>query len=119
MEACLLVTNTNKSADKKGKVLIINAVKEVRQDKNIAFLEANHIARIYQAYQAFKDQEGFCKLVSIDDVLKHNASLNMALYVSNVASKGTEVTLDEAVKNWLQSSEQVKNSMTELFKVLG
>lgn len=119
MEACLLVTNTNKSADKKGKVLIINAVKEVRQDKNIAFLEANHITRIYQAYQAFKDQEGFCKLVSIDDVLKHNASLNMALYVSNVESKGEEITLDEAVKNWLQSSEQVKNSMTELFKVLG
>lgn len=119
MEACLLVTNTNKSADKRGKVLIINAVKEVRQDKNIAFLEANHITRIYQAYQAFKDQEGFCKLVSIDDVLKHNASLNMALYVSNVESKGSEITLDEAVKNWLQSSEQVKNSMTELFKVLG
>lgn len=119
MEACLLVTNTNKSAYKKGKVLIINAVKEVRQDKNIAFLEANHINRIYQAYQAFKDQEGFCKLVSIDDVLKHNASLNMALYVSNVESKGEEITLDEAVKNWLQSSEQVKNSMTELFKVLG
>lgn len=119
MEACLLVTNTNKSADKKGKVLIINAVKEVRQDKNIAFLEANHITRIYQAYQAFKDQEGFCKLVSIEDVLKHNASLNMALYVSNVESKGAEITLDEAVKNWLQSSEQVKNSMTELFKVLG
>jgi len=119
MEACLLVTNTNKSSDKKGKVLIINAVKEVRQDKNIAFLEANHITRIYQAYQAFKDQEGFCKLVGIEDVLKHNASLNMALYVSNVESKGEEITLDEAVKNWLQSSEQVKNSMTELFKVLG
>ncbi|HEY0841461.1 class I SAM-dependent DNA methyltransferase [Methylotenera sp.] len=119
MEACLLVTNTNKSEDKKGKVLIINAVKEVRQDKNIAFLEANHITRIYQAYQAFKDQEGFCKLVSIDDVLKHNASLNMALYVSNVESKGAEITLDEAVKNWVQSSDQVKNSMTELFKVLG
>lgn len=119
MEACLLVTNTNKSADKKGKVLIINAVKEVRQDKNIAFLESNHITRIYQAYQAFKDQEGFCKLVSIDDVLKHNASLNMALYVSNVEAKAEEITLDEAVKNWLQSSEQVKNSMTELFKVLG
>ncbi len=119
MEACLLVTNTNKSADKKGKVLIINAVKEVRQDRNLAYLESEHIERIYEAYNAFKDQEGFCKLVSIEDVLKHNASLNMALYVSNVESKSTEITMDEALKNWLQSSEQVKNSMTELFKVLG
>lgn len=118
MEACLLVTNTNKSADKKGKILIINAVKEVRQDKNIAYIEPKHIGRIYEAYKSFKDQDAFCKVVSIDDVLKHNASLNMALYVSNVDISGTQITLDEAINNWLESSSQVKNSMNELFKVL-
>lgn len=119
MEACLLVTNTNKAFDRKGKVLIINAVKEVRQDKNIAYLEPTHISRIYDAYKSFKDQDGFCKLVSLDDILNHNASLNMALYVSNVDTSGTKITLDDAINNWLESSNQVKNSMNELFKVLG
>lgn len=119
MEACLLVTNTNKTLDKKGKILIINAVKEVRQDKNIAYLEPEHIGRIYDAYKSFKDQDGFCKVVSLDDVLTHNASLNMALYVSNVDTSGTKITLDDAINNWLESSSQVKNSMNELFKVLG
>lgn len=119
MEACLLVTNTSKTSDKKGKILIINAVKEVRQDKNIAYLEPEHISRIYDAYKSFKDQDGFCKVVSVDDILKHNASLNMALYVSNVDTSGIKITLDDAINNWFESSNQVKNSMNELFKVLG
>lgn len=119
MEACLLVTNTNKTPGKKGKILIINAVKEVRQDKNIAYLEPEHIGRIYDAYKSFKDQDGFCKVVSLDDVLNHNASLNMALYVSNVDTSGIQITLDDAINNWLESSNKVKNSMNELFKVLG
>ena len=119
MEACLLITKTKKDESKKGKVLIINAVKEVRQDKNIAFLEDNHIERIYNAYTTYKDEEGFCKVVSIEDVLKHNASLNMALYVSNVDSSEEQISLDDALTNWTQSSEQLKASMEQLFKELG
>lgn len=119
MEACLLITKTKKDESKKGKVLIINAVKEVRQDKNIAFLENNHIERIYNAYTTYKDEEGFCKVVSIEDVLKHNASLNMALYVSNVDSSKEQISLDDALTNWTQSSEQLKASMEQLFKELG
>jgi type I restriction enzyme M protein len=99
-------------------VLIINAVKEVRQDKNIAFLEPQHIERIYQAYKAFQDQDGFCKVVDIQEVLSHNASLNMPLYVSNVNSSDVNITLDEALQNWTQSSAELKTSMTELFKAL-
>jgi type I restriction enzyme M protein len=119
MEACLLITKTKKDESKKGKVLIINAVKEVRQDKNIAFLESNHIERIYNAYTTYKDEEGFCKVVSIEDVLKHNASLNMALYVSNVDSSEEQISLDDALTNWNQSSKQLKASMEQLFKELG
>lgn len=119
MEACLLITKTKKDESKQGKILIINAVKEVRQDKNIAFLENNHIERIYDAYTTYKDEEGFCKVVSIEDVLKHNASLNMALYVSNIDSSEEQISLDDALNNWTQSSEQLKASMEQLFKELG
>ncbi len=119
MEACLLITKTKKEKSKQGKILIINAVKEVRQDKNIAFLEDNHIERIYNAYTTYKDEAGFCKVVSIEDVLKHNASLNMALYVSNVDSSEEQISLDDALTNWTQSSKQLKASMEQLFKELG
>lgn len=118
MEACLLITKTNKEANKKGKVLIINAVKEVRQDKNMAFLESQHIDRIYQAYKAFQDQKGFCKVVSIDEVLNHNASLNMSLYVSNVDTRQKQQTLVEAYENWQNASMQLAASMKQLFETL-
>lgn len=119
MEACLLITKTNKEASKKGKILIINAVKEVRQDKNIAYLELQHIEKIYQAYKAFQDQDGFCKVVDIEEVLSRNASLNMPLYVSNVDNSAEKVSLDEALQNWTQSSKVLKKSMDDLFAMIG
>lgn len=119
MEACLLITKTNKDPERKGKVLIINAVKEVLQDKNIAYLEPSHIERIYTAYKAYENEDGFCKLVTIEDVLSHEASLNMALYVSNVDSSTVQISLDEALGNWKNASENLSTSMTKLFDQIG
>ena len=84
----------------------------------MAFLEPLHIERIYQAYKAFQDQDGFCKVVGIDEVLSHNASLNMPLYVSNVNTSETKISLDDAVQNWTISSAELKKSMAELFEAL-
>lgn len=118
MEACLLITKTNKEKSKKGKVLIINAVKEVKQDKNIGFLEQSHIDRIYQAYKAFQNEEGFCKLLDIEEILQNRASLNIAQYVSNVDTSIEQIGIDQALENWKLSSDSLKKSMDELFQIL-
>lgn len=118
MEACLLITNTNKPTERKGKTLIINAVKEVRQDKNIGFLEEHHIQKILKAYQDFEDVDRFARVVSRADIAAHNDSLNIALYLSNVESGAETITLDEAVQNWSDSSASLKSSMENLFTTL-
>ncbi|MCF8373141.1 MAG: type I restriction-modification system subunit M [Bacteroidales bacterium] len=118
MEACLLITTTNKAASRKGKILIVNAVKEVKQDKNIAFLEDKHIDKIYKTYLDFKDQEGFCKVLPIEEVLANRGSLNIAQYVSNVDNGIKKVSIDDALSNWEESSIQLKKSMNELFQIL-
>jgi type I restriction enzyme M protein len=117
MEACLLITRTNKVGSKKGKILIINAVKEVKQEKNIAFLEDDHISRIYKAYKNFKNQKGFCKVISIDDALNKGGSLNMSLYVSNVVIQKKD-TLEETIQDWEKSSIKLKQSINQLFQTL-
>lgn len=119
MEACLLITKTKKEKSKQGKILIINAVKDVRQDKNIAYLENNNIDRIYAAYKEFNDQEGFCKVVTVDDVLRKKASLNVALYVSNVVGSKFKMGVEESHANWTSSSEKLKCSMIQLFELVG
>lgn len=118
MEACLLITKTNKEASRKGKILIVNAVKEVKQEKNIAFLEDKHISKIYKTYLEFKDQEGFCKVVSNDDVLANKGSLNIAQYVSNVDSSVENLSIADALQSWNESSDTLKKSMNELFQIL-
>jgi len=118
MEACLLVTKTNKASSRKGKILIVNAVKEVKQEKNIAFLEDKHIEKIHQAYLDFKDEDGFCKVISIDAVLEKKGSLNIAQYVSNVNNNAEKLSIEDALTNWNESSSQLKNSMNELFQIL-
>ena len=84
MEACLLITTTNKAPNRKGKVLIINAVKEVKQEKAVSYLEEKHIKRIFYAYHHFQNEDGFCKVVTNYEVCEKNGSLNIAQYVSNV-----------------------------------
>jgi type I restriction enzyme M protein len=118
MKACLLITKTNKEKGKKDKVLIINAVKEVKQDKNIGFLEQSHIERIHQAYQAFKDEVGFCKVLKVEEILENRASLNIAQYVSNVDTSFERINIDLAIENWNRTSDSLKKSMNELFQIL-
>ena len=118
MEACLLITKTNKEQGKKGKVLIINAVKQVKQEKNIAFLEKQHIDKIFNNYQKFSDETGFSKVVPIEDILENKGSLNIAQYVSNVDSSREQINLNQAMEDWENQSETLKKSMNELFQIL-
>ena len=119
MEACLLVTNTNKPKNRRGKVLIINAVKEVRQDKNIAFLEEPHIQRILEAFRSFADQERFASVVTTREILEKNASLNVSLYLSNVGENQETASFEDTLAAWNASSLQLHQSMKNLFETLG
>lgn len=118
MEACLLITTTNKTKKKKGKILIINALKEVRQDKNIAFLEQKHIDAIFNAYKGFKDIEDLAKIVSIEEVIENKGSLNIAQYLSNVDNSQPVLSLNANVSNWEKKSKTLEKSMNELFEIL-
>jgi type I restriction enzyme M protein len=118
MEACLLITNNNKPKERKGKVLIVNALKEVKQEKNIAYLENKHIQRIYNSYKTFTDEDGFTKIVSNETVLENKGSLNIAQYLSNVTIDVNKMSFKDAFSNWETNSEKLKENMNELFQIL-
>ena len=117
MEACLLITKTNKAPDRKGKILIINAVKEVRQDKNMGYLDQTHIDKIFSAYEGFEDHEDFAKLVSTKDILANHANLAINLYVRpDARSDDNHISFCDAYAQWETSSQDLKTSMETLFK---
>ena len=119
MEACLLITKINKPASRKGKILFINAVNEVKQEKNIGFLEEQHINKIFKAYQSFTDKENFAALMTIEDVLAKKGNMAINLYVRpNTLNLENSISFDEVYQQWNESADALKSSIEVLFKTL-
>jgi type I restriction enzyme M protein len=119
MESCLLICRTNKKKDRKNKVLFINAVNEVRQEKSISYLDETHIQKIYQAFKEFKSNNGFCSVVDSDKVLKNNGNLNITLYVdSAIVGAENAQSLEALLKDWKISSNELKSSVKSLISEL-
>lgn len=119
MEACLLITRNNKPAHKKDKILFINAVNEVKQEKTMGYLLDEHIDKIFKAYQTFTNEENFAALVSKEDVLANKGNMAISLYVQPAkANAEIEISFAEAYTNWENESQKLKSAMTELFTLI-
>ena len=119
MEACLLITKTNKSIDKKGKILFINAVKEVRQNKTIGLLDLKHIDKIFRAYQKFESQENFAALMRNEEVLNNESNMTISLYVQpEKEARSQHLPFRDSFEDWIESGSKLKESMNDLFGIL-
>ena len=110
MEACLLICCMQKPTQRKGKILFINAVDEVKRDKTISTLEPQHIDKIFKAYKEYKDIAGFAKVVSNKQILENGATLNISQYVSRL-----EVKSDKPSKSLPELLDEWERNRTELF----
>lgn len=118
MEACLLICRMQKPKERKGKILFINAVDEVRRDKTISMLEEKHIQKIFTAYKKYEDVEGFAKVVSNEDILANNATLNISQYVSKLAiqDNSPKRDLSEMMEDWSASRLNLHQELEALLK---
>lgn len=111
MESCLLICRTNKRPDQQGKILFINAVNEVKRESANSYLTEDNIKKINDAYHAFKDTDGFTKVVSHKVVLGNDANLNISFYLSNVKNYSLskrEENIQDVVSDWMDKSKQLK-----------
>lgn len=122
MEACVVICRTRKPAERRGKVLFINAVNEVSRERAQSFLEEGHIQHIAAAYRAFADEDGFARVASLDEIRANQANLNIALYVRPAANRNgdgqTEKSLATVIAEWQHSSRALRESIDELFATL-
>jgi type I restriction enzyme M protein len=118
MEACLLITNTNKPKKRRGKILIINAVNEVRQDKNMGFLEEMHIQNIYQAFRKFEDQDDLAKVLTLADVEAQKFNLAISRYIRPERHEAAVGEFGAALEDWRTSSDALRESMNQLFTTM-
>ena len=118
MEACLLICCTKKTAERKGKILFINAVDEVKKNKTISMLENHHIEKIFKTYKDYKNIEGFAKVVSNDDILNNGATLNISQYVSRLEVKDNtpKQSFEEIYAEWDSNRLELHKALEKLLK---
>ena len=119
MEACIIICNKNKSPEDKGKILMINAVREVIRKNGESFLLEDHINKIASVYHQKKEIDGFSKLVSIDDVAEKGFNLNISLYAyQGILEANVAITENDAIGNWISSAIRAKDAYQELITLI-
>ena len=117
MEAMVLVGNTNKPKEREGKVIFVNAKDDVIDNKGLAYLNDEHISKIYNAYKEYKNIPHFAKVATIDEILSHDGNMNINFYVKKQKSTN-DLSFEDAYKNWEKSGEELTKSMKSLFEAL-
>ena len=120
MEACVVICNKAKPESRRGKVLFIDAKKEVTRKNAQSFLEPKHIKKIADAYKAFVNVDGFCQVATIREIEEHESNLNIANYVidESLSSIGDKVSLDDAVSGWNEQSSVVDKELVSLSQII-
>ena len=117
MESCLLVCRMKKPKERKGKIIFINAVNELKIDRTNASLQAQHIKNITAAYKSFKDKKGFASVATIKDVLANDGNLSIPLYVKVEAESETN-SITDIISELKNSHKSINLSMGKLFDTL-
>ena len=121
MEACVVVCRSEKPADRKGRILFINAVNEVSRERAVSFLRPEHQARIRTAYEAFADEVAFAKVADQQQVAAQGHSLSIPLYVKRPvtgAANQHERTFAEAWNQWEREEPRFWHEMNSLVTTL-
>ena len=119
MEACIVIARTHKEPERRGKVLFINAVKEVTRKNAQSYLEDGHIEHIASAYNNYCDEENYAKVATIHDIEAQDFSLNIPLYVRGEVIVDPVLSVQECVDDWLMQSIAVRESTDALIALLG
>jgi type I restriction enzyme M protein len=123
MEACVVVCRTRKPAARRGKVLLIDAVKEVTRERAQSFLTPEHQERIRKAYQTFTDEPGFAAVATTEEILSKDGNLSIPRYVRPVGNgsgngSGDSSSLKKAWKDFESEGKAFWKQMDELVEML-
>lgn len=117
MEACIVICRANKPANRRGKVLFINAKHEVTRKNAQSYLEQDHIDKIANTYFDFAEIDGFSAVADLKTIKANNSKLSIALYVRNSDRTSEIPDFDSALETWLSNSSSLHKELNELDKL--
>ena len=94
---------------------------EVTRERAQSFLTDEHLQRVVLAYQDFKDEPGFTRVVPIEEIRTKDGNLSIPLYVGSDSATVQEEAaeyrtngLPAALSAWLESSKQVRAALNSV-----
>ena len=83
--ACILVMRrkSEKEDNRKGKVLFINADRELHLGRAQSYLYPEHIEKIVTVFENFQEVDGFSKIMSNEELIANDSNLNIRRYCDN------------------------------------
>ena len=117
LAACILVFRQRKKKDRKKKVLILDASRELKTGRAQNELLPEHVGRIYGWYRAYQDVEGIAHVATLDEIAANDHNLNIPRYVEPKADLEVP-TVDEAMKRLRESATAAFASEEKLIAIL-
>ena len=86
----VVVVVFNKRKAHRNDILFIDASAEYEQGGSLNVLQLEHISKITSTYHKLEEEEGFSKLVSVEEIAKNNFNLSIDQYVYQVGSSADQ-----------------------------
>jgi type I restriction enzyme M protein len=122
MEACVIFCRTHKTADRRGKVLFIDASREFIRDGAQSFLSESNAANILKWYRDAPCGDRECALVPLDAIEASDWSLSVGLYTGGSEDSATpdpdEAAVD-AIAIWRSISADTRPIGERAIKAIG
>ena len=117
LAACVLVLRQQKSQERRGKVLIVDASSQFRRGRAQNVLEPEHATEIHGWVEAFADVEDRVRVVGLDEIEQEGWTLNISRYV--LPPIGADIPpLPEAVAAFKEALARCREAEDELRRVM-
>jgi type I restriction enzyme M protein len=121
MEACVVVCRSQKPRERRGRILFIDAVKQIARERAQSFLMPAHQTRILDAYRQFGAEPNFAVAAALDEIAAQGYSLSIPLYVKRVTNNhgnDDSRSLSELWAAWQQDGRLFWQEMDVLLEML-
>lgn len=119
--ACVLVCHRDKPKARQGRVLFVNGADELVVGRNQNHLSEENVTRLAKAVIAGKDEDGFARVVALEEIGKNEFNLNISRYVeSGEEAEVIDVAAEVAALNELRGKRDAAEAkMLGFLKELG
>lgn len=114
----IMFLRKNKPQDRQGKILLINASKEFQKGKPKNFLGEGNIKKVVDAYQGFKEIDGFSKIITKKEIEEADFNLSPSRFVS-VVDEEKYRPLHEIIKDLKHTDSERQKIEKKVEGILG